>query len=873
MDKSYNDTIRPLIDLADSLPALLKGTSIRIPRIASCGMQSHGKSSTLESITHITLPKGDGTVTICPIKISLRNAKDKEYARIKFELDSDDNYETIQLSQISEKIDEYQKKVKKKNNVKENETRLFDEVIQVEVNRKNAPNLTLYDMPGINFKEDIQKKSEEINEKYLREKETTVLLVISGAEEPLNCYSTKWMKKIPDYRKRFNAIITKADLLIDSDSDKYDSYLDQIKSLELENPPSLLINKCKKYENLSYDEMEGEEIKMINRIPHIDRYPNVNKGIQALIAHLIKLQKEDLLSSFSDIASKIKKEIVDNKKMLKKFPSGCESKEQFFEILKECLNKFKAKIESKKDILKCDQNGQPESNLLQYDIQLRFRRHIKNAKEKINSLFSLPFCEQITNNIVQYNSFNIPILEDVIAFNKLLKPKVEEVLSDFELTINDIYDYMICRIKPLIAESFNDYKNLSKKVSKLYTEFAKKQKKEILDFYEKIYSFETKNISSFNISIIDKVNNLNKHINFLLFQKEQNKGSKVSKKIGNIVNNVYEKGIKKITPAPISGLIDTGKEIGNTLVNNEENEPKNLDNDEFSETNSNLDEKEINEENYKNINNNKNIEIEKDQNGENKKEDVVFKTIDNLTNQVTENQNFGEVVKDKYKKYSQLVKSEITNNYNYEKEKEVRNFDQQIFTGRIKIAYRPTDIETFYERIIDKEVLKLTESPEIEFIPGFQYINKDKLKEFYKLITESKVQIRTSNVITKMAAYLEVMLIRNLDTIFLGIQKYLYDRLTDDEMIDYIRNNLHLLEFEKCKTLLQVNPESDLKRKECLNNIKNLKEVMKKLSELKNDKNIIFYDDDLDEEEEEEKEEEEEEKEGEEAKDDKNEKK
>ena len=705
----------------------------------------------------------------------------------------------------------------------------------------------------------------------MREKETTVLLVISGSEEPLNCYSTKWMKKIPDYKKRFNAIITKADLLIDSDSDKYDSYLEQIKSLELENPPSLLINKCKKYENLSYDEMEGEEIKMINRIPHIDRYPNVNKGIQALIAHLIKLQKEDLLSSFSDIASKIKKEIVDNKKMLKKFPSGCESKEQFFEILKECLNKFKAKIESKKDILKCDQNGQPESNLLQYDIQLRFRRHIKNAKEKINSLFSLSFCEQITNNIVQYNSFNIPILEDIIAFNKLLKPKVEEVLSDFELTINDIYDYMICRIKPLIAESFNDYKNLSKKVSKLYTEFAKKQKKEILDFYEKIYSFETKNISSFNISIIDKVNNLNKHINFLLFQKEQNKGSKVSKKIGSIVNNAYEKGIKKITPAPISGLIDTGKEIGNTLVNNEENssEPKNLDNDEFFETNSNLDEKEINEENYKNINNNKNIEIEKDQNGENKKEDVVFKTIDNLTNQVTENQNFGEVVKDKYKKYSQLVKSEITNNYNYENEKEVRNFDQQIFTGRIKIAYRPTDIETFYERIIDKEVLKLTESPEIEFIPGFQYINKDKLKEFYKLITESKVQIRTANVITKMAAYLEVMLIRNLDTIFLGIQKYLYDRLTDDEMIDYIRNNLHLLEFEKCKTLLQVNPESDLKRKECLNNIKNLKEVMKKLSELKNDKNIIFYDDDLDEEEEEE----EEEKEGEEAKDDKNEKK
>ena len=41
MDKSYNDKIRPLLDLADSLPSLLKGTNIKIPRIASCGMQSH----------------------------------------------------------------------------------------------------------------------------------------------------------------------------------------------------------------------------------------------------------------------------------------------------------------------------------------------------------------------------------------------------------------------------------------------------------------------------------------------------------------------------------------------------------------------------------------------------------------------------------------------------------------------------------------------------------------------------------------------------------------------------------------------------------------------------------------------------------------
>ena len=405
MDKSYNDNIRPLLDLADRLTVLFNGTTIKIPRIASCGMQSHGKSSTLESITHISLPKGDGTVTICPIKISLRNAKDEEFARIKFELDDEGKYKKISLEEIEDKINEYQNQVKQENNVRENEVKLFDKVIQVEVNRKNAPNLTLYDMPGLNFKEEIKKKSEEINEKYLKEKETTVLLVLSGSEEVNNCYVTEWMKKIPDYNKRFNAIITKTDFLKNKN---IEVYLDQIKSLNLENPPSLIVNKFGEYENLSYEEMKDKELELINQIPNINRYPHINKGIQSLIEQLIKLQKEDLYITFSDIASKVRKEIEKNEKMLKGLPSQCESQEKFFELFENCITKFKQKIELKKENLKCKENGQAEENLLKYDIQIKFRNHIKNVKKKINDLFALSFCNQVTNDIIQYNSDRIP---------------------------------------------------------------------------------------------------------------------------------------------------------------------------------------------------------------------------------------------------------------------------------------------------------------------------------------------------------------------------------------------------------------------------------------------------------------------------------
>ena len=78
-----------------------------MPKIVSCGMQSHGKSSTLESITHISLPKGTGTVTICPILINLREA-DKEYARIKYQKDSEKNWSrNFSLEETANKILEY----------------------------------------------------------------------------------------------------------------------------------------------------------------------------------------------------------------------------------------------------------------------------------------------------------------------------------------------------------------------------------------------------------------------------------------------------------------------------------------------------------------------------------------------------------------------------------------------------------------------------------------------------------------------------------------------------------------------------------------------------------------------------------------------
>ena len=756
MDKAFNDNIRPLLDLAEKLTPLLKGTNIKLPRIASCGMQSHGKSSTLESITHISLPKGDGTVTICPIKISLRNS-DKEYARIKFEFESESKYKTIKLNEISDKILEYQNEAKKmhavETEVKKEEIKLFDEVIQVEVNRKNAPNLTLYDLPGLNFKESIKEQSAMINEKYLKEEETTVLLVLSGEEEITNAYTIEWMKKIPNYQKRFNPIITKADRI----NKKIELYLDEINSWGLQNNPALIINKAGDNSTLSYDEMAEKEIAMINQINNINKYPNIYKGINELINHLIELQRKDLAKAFSDLMSRINEEISLNEEAINKLPKECKDQREFFIMFEECIKKFSKILEKKMEILNCNEEGKPKENLMKYHIHLKFKEHIEKTKIKMSELFTESFCNEVTNNIIQFNADNISILEDTVAFNTLIKQKIIDAFIFFEPTILDIYDYMNSQIRPLIDNTFGDFDNLKNKVVEIFSDYADEQRKKVQDIFKELYYLETENVLTYNSDLINKVNCLNKHINFYLL----------------------------------------GKKLKRHERDKEDHSKKNAE---------------------KNENNSvkKKIALEED-------------IVDN---------DVGQAVKNTFEEKSKIINSLIEIVSNFDNESKARYFDSNEYTGRIKIAYKPEDIATYDEKIINPDHEKFYDENKYEFIPGFQYIEKNKLDEFKKLIKEGKIQIKTANVITKMVTYMEIMLNRVLDTLFLTIKKYLYNKLTDADMINHIKNEIHLINFAESKNIMEISSEITNKRKQFKDNLKKFKEAKNLVSRLNDNKDI-----------------------------------
>lgn len=60
----YEEKVRPCIDLIDSLRALGVEQDLALPAIAVIGDQSSGKSSVLEALSGVALPRGNGKSSV-----------------------------------------------------------------------------------------------------------------------------------------------------------------------------------------------------------------------------------------------------------------------------------------------------------------------------------------------------------------------------------------------------------------------------------------------------------------------------------------------------------------------------------------------------------------------------------------------------------------------------------------------------------------------------------------------------------------------------------------------------------------------------------------------------------------------------------------
>uniref|UniRef100_A0A8C6HPF0 Interferon-induced GTP-binding protein Mx1 n=1 Tax=Mus spicilegus TaxID=10103 RepID=A0A8C6HPF0_MUSSI len=175
--RHYEEKVRPCIDLIDTLRALGVEQDLALPAIAVIGDQSSGKSSVLEALSGVALPRGSGIVTRCPLVLKLRKLNEGEEWRGKVSYD-DIEVELSDPSEVEEAINKGQ------NFIAGVGLGISDKLISLDVSSPNVPDLTLIDLPGItrvavgNQPADIGHQIKRLIKTYIQKQETINLVVV-----------------------------------------------------------------------------------------------------------------------------------------------------------------------------------------------------------------------------------------------------------------------------------------------------------------------------------------------------------------------------------------------------------------------------------------------------------------------------------------------------------------------------------------------------------------------------------------------------------------------------------------------------------------------------------------------------------------------
>ncbi|CAN2391588.1 dynamin family protein polymerization involved in membrane fission, partial [Pristimantis euphronides] len=212
LGQQYEDQIRPCIDLIDSLRSLGVEKDLALPAIAVIGDQSSGKSSVLEALSGVNLPRGSGIVTRCPLVLKLKKSKEnfQWQGRISYR-----NQEVVLKSPR-----EVEKEIRKAQDYMAGAGNgVSQELITLAVESSNVPDLTLLDLPGItrvalaNQPQDIGQQIKNMIKKYIQRQETINLVVVPSNVDIATTEALEMAREVDPNGKRTLGILTKPDLV------------------------------------------------------------------------------------------------------------------------------------------------------------------------------------------------------------------------------------------------------------------------------------------------------------------------------------------------------------------------------------------------------------------------------------------------------------------------------------------------------------------------------------------------------------------------------------------------------------------------------------------------------------------------------------
>uniref|UniRef100_A0A8C2K473 Uncharacterized protein n=1 Tax=Cyprinus carpio TaxID=7962 RepID=A0A8C2K473_CYPCA len=294
----YEEKVRPCIDLVDSLRSLGVEKDLNLPAIAVIGDQSSGKSSVLEALSGVALPRGTGIVTRCPLELKLKKiTKDNNWCGV--------------LSY--KKLKEEKKKILKdpaeiENAVLHAQTVLAGkgegishDMITLEIQSSDVPDLTLIDLPGIarvatgNQPLDIEEQIKGLIEKFIKRQETISLVVVPANIDIATTEALRMASKVDPTGQRTLGILTKPDLV---DKGMEETVVRTVNNQVIQLKKGYMIVKCRGQQDIN------DKLNLVQALEKEKQFFKGNSHFRALL--------EDGKATIPLLAERLTKELVEH---------------------------------------------------------------------------------------------------------------------------------------------------------------------------------------------------------------------------------------------------------------------------------------------------------------------------------------------------------------------------------------------------------------------------------------------------------------------------------------------------------------------------------------------------------------------------------
>ncbi|KAL8155597.1 dynamin-related protein 4C-like [Apium graveolens] len=465
---SYNERIRPLLDAIDKLRNLkVMQEGIQLPTIVVVGDQSSGKSSVLESLAGISLPRGQGICTRVPLIMRLHHHSKPES---ELHLEYSSKVVSTDEMNVADAI------IKATEEIAGNGKGISHTPLTLVVKKNGVPDLTMVDLPGITRvpvhgqPENIYEQISGIIMEYIKPEESIILNVLSATVDFPTCESIRMSQSVDKTGDRTLAVVTK--------SDKSPEGLREKVMADDVNIGLGYVCVRNRIGDESYEEARLAESMLFASHPLLSKIDKSMVSVPVLARKLVQIQATIISKCLPEIVRKINAKLNGNVLELNNLP-------QKLSTVAEAINAFMrilglSKESLKKLLVRGEFDEYPDNKNMHSTARLaemvdKFSHELKNSSPIIaNEKFLLDeiFVLKETKSVA------LPNFLPRSAFLHLLQLKVQAISEIPVSFVTKVWDYIETVVVEILMHHCENYPPLQSSTKRAALNLISKMKEQ-----------------------------------------------------------------------------------------------------------------------------------------------------------------------------------------------------------------------------------------------------------------------------------------------------------------------------------------------------------------------------------------------------------